>query len=183
VTDPSGKRATVLKSVLVLIAAVSAACSAGCTTVTGKGLPAAVARADRIGLFVPEHAIADWDGKPGFDGIIAQIMLYRNEDGGLKSVLVSGEVDVMFFEGPAPDNLNDAAKPFFTRTFTSEELARRVTKQYSTLWGYALRMGWESPPQTENIWLIARYRPPAGPAIYSSPAEQTMPADPPKPRN
>jgi len=180
VTDPTGKRVTILKNFLLVIAVVSAAVSPGCTPATKKGMPGPVAQADRIGLFVPDNAIANWDGKPGFDGVVAQVMLFRDEGGGLKSVLVSGEVDVMIYEGSKPDRLSDAIKPFFSWTFTSRELAERVVGQYGALWGYALRLPWNVPPQTQNVWLIARYRPPSGNAIYSSPAEQPMPIEIPK---
>ena len=187
-TDPTGKRATMLKNLknfLVLIAVVSAATAGGCTTATDKGMsapvmPAPVAHADRIALFVPPNAIVNWDGEPGFDGAIAQIMLLRNTDKGLKSVLVSGEVDIMIYEGAKPDRLSDAIKPFFSWTFTAGELAQRVVGQYNALWGYALRMQWTAAPRSAKVWLIARYRPPSGSAIYSSPAEQLMPVEIPK---
>ena len=181
-TDPTGKRATILKNFLVLAAVVSAAAAGGCTLPTKKGMPAPIPHADRIGLFVPESAIANWDGEPGFDGVVAQVMLFRDSGGGLKSVLVSGEVDIMIYEGSKPDNLSDATKPFFSWTFNAEELAQRVVGQYGSLWGYALRLPWKLPPQSEKVWLIARYRPPSGRAIYSSPAEQPMPVEAPKPK-
>jgi len=180
VIDPTGKRATTLKNVLTVIAVVSAAVSPGCTPSAKKGMPAPVARADRIGLFVPESAIVNWDAKPGFDGLIAQVMLFRDSGAGLKSVLVSGEVDVMIYEGDRPDKPSEATKPFFSWTFNAEELAQRVVGQYGALWGYALRLQWEIPPRSEKVWLIARYRPPSGNAIYSSPAEQSMPVETPK---
>ena len=186
-TDPIGKRATILKNSLVLIAIVSMAASGGCTTVTNKGpaapaRPAPVPHADDIGLLVPQKAIVNMDGKPGFDGIVAQIMLCKETDAGPKSILVSGEVDVMLYEGPKPDDLRDAAKPFFSWTFTSGELARRVVGQYHALWGYSLFLQWTTAPKPGKVWLRARYRPPSGNAIYSSPAEQVMPVDPPAPK-
>jgi hypothetical protein len=171
---------TVLKNFLVVIAVVSAAVSNGCTPPTNKGVPAPVAHADRIGLFVPESAIVNWDGKPGFDGVIAQVMLFRDTGGGLKSVLVNGEVDIMIYEGDKPDKLSDATKPFLSWTFSAKELSELVVGQYGALWGYSLRLPWRIPPRTEKVWLIARYRPPSGQAIYSSPAEQPMPVEIPK---
>ena len=139
-TDPTSKRATMLKNLLVLIAVVSAAVSGGCTTATDKGIsetrrPAPEPHADRIGLMVPQKAIVNWDGEPGFDGAIAQVMLFKNTAGGPKSVLVSGEVDIMIYEGAKPDRFSDATKPFFSWTFKADELARRVVGQYSALWG------------------------------------------------
>jgi len=145
-------------------------------------MPAPIAHADRIGLFVPESAIVNWDGKPGLDGVIAQVMLFRNEGGGLKSVLVTGDVDIMIYEGAKPANLSDAIKPFLSWTFNARELSQRVVGQYGSLWGYALRLPWKLPPRSEKVWLIARYRPPSGRAIYSSPAEQPMPVEVPKPK-
>ena len=182
-TDPIGKRATILKNFLVLTAVVSAAVSGGCTPEIDKGMPAPIPQADRIGLMVPPNAIVNWDGEPGFDGAIAQVMLFKHTaGGGLKSVLVSGEVDIMIYEGAKPDRLTDAIKPFFSWTFTAGDLAQRVVGQYNGLWGYALRLQWTVPPQSEKVWMIARYRPPSGRAIYSSPAEQSMPVEVPKPK-
>jgi hypothetical protein len=173
VTDPTGKRVTILKSLLLVIAVVSAVVSSGCTPPAKKGMPAPISHADRIGLFVPPNAIANWDGEPGFDGVIAQVMLFRHKGGGL---------DVMIYEGAKPDNLSDAIKPFFSWTFNAEELSQRAVGQYGSLWGYALRLPWKLPPRSEKVWLIARYRPPSGRAIYSSPAEQPMPVEVPKPK-
>ncbi len=171
-----------LKNFLVLIAVASAAVSGGCTTVTGEGpsaapRPAPEPNADRIGLMVPQKAIVNWDGEPGFDGAIAQVMLFKNTPGGQKSILVSGEVDVMMYEGEKPDDYSNVTKPFFTWTFTPAELAQRVVGQYGALWGYALVLEWTIPPKSEKVWMIACYRPPSGRAIYSSPAEQVMPVE------
>ncbi|MBC8373240.1 MAG: hypothetical protein ISS69_07840 [Phycisphaerae bacterium] len=181
-TDLTGKRATMLKNLLVGIAVVSAAVSGGCATVTNTGpsaarRPAPEPHADRIGLMVPQKAIVNWDGEPGFDGAIAQVMLFKNTAGGPKSILVSGEVDVMMYEGAKPDDYSNVTKPFFSWTFTPAELAQRVVGQYGALWGYALVLEWTVPPKSEKVWMIARYRPPSGSAIYSSPAEQVMPVE------
>ena len=183
--DPTAKLATVLKNFLVVLAVVSAAVSGGCTTVTNKGIsetprPAPEPHANRIGLMVPQKAIVNWDGEPGFDGAVAQVMLFKNTAGGPKSVLVSGEVDVMMYEGEKPEDFSNVTKPFFSWTFTSKELAQRVVGQYGALWGYALVLKWTVPPKSEKVWMIARYRPPSGRAIYSSPAEQIMPVEIPK---
>ena len=149
---------------------------------TGKGIsearrPAPEPHADRIGLMVPQKAIVNWDGEPGFDGAIAQVMLFKNINGGKKSVLVTGEVDVMMYEGAKPDDYSNVTKPFFSWTFTGTELAQRVVGQYGALWGYALVLEWTVPPKSEKVWMIARYRPPSGSAIYSSPAEQVVPVE------
>ena len=181
-TDTIGKRGTISKGFGVLVAVISAAVQGGCTTEINNGMPAPVQHADRIALLVPENAIVNWDGKPGFDSVMAQIMLFEKTAKGPKSVLVSGEVDLMLFEGPKPDNVNDITKPFFSQTFTARELAQRVVGQYDTLWGYSLRLQWLTAPKTKTVWLIARYRPPTGKPLYSSPAEQRMPAKSPKPK-
>jgi len=183
VTDPTGKLATILKTFLVLSAVVLAAVLGGCAPVTVKGAPAPEAHADRIGLMVPQKAIVNWDGEPGFDGAIAQVMLFKTTDGGPKSILVTGEVDIIMYEGAKPDDFSNLTKPFFSWTFTSRELARRVVGQYGALWGYALVLEWTVPPESEKVWMIARYRPPSGRAIYSSPAEQVMPVELPEPKN
>jgi hypothetical protein len=183
VTDPNSKREPHLKAFLVLVAVVAAAVQGGCTNGTvHKNLPAPIPNVDRMALFVPENAITNLDGVKGPDGLIAQVMLFRNSGSGLKSVLVSGEVDVLIYEGAKPEKFVDGTEPFFSWTFTAKELAQRVVGQYNALWGYSLRLQWPSAPKSARVWLIARYRPPAGRAIYSSPAEQRMPAKSPKPQ-
>ncbi|MDP6637500.1 MAG: hypothetical protein QGG42_21585 [Phycisphaerae bacterium] len=175
-TDPNRKRAIALRNILIL-AAVAAAAQVGCTTTPVRsGRPVTVANIDRIALLVPENAIVNWDDKPGLDGIVAQVMHFKDYGKGPKSVLVSGEVDIMVFEGPKPDRFDNAGKPFFSQTFTSGQLAQRIVGQYNALWSYSLRVRWPAVPQSSKVWLIARYRPPSGNAVYSSPAEQRMPS-------
>lgn len=176
-TDPTGKRVTVLRSFLVLTTVVSAGVLGGCEPQTIDNRPAPISQADRIALLVPENAIVNLDGEPGADGLIAQVMLLKDQGKGPKSVLVNGEVDILIYEGPKPNKISADTKPFFSWTFTSKQLAERVIRQYSTLWGYALRLRWDKAPQSSKVWLIARYRPPSGQAIFSSPAEQLVPAD------
>ncbi|MBT3200891.1 MAG: hypothetical protein HN350_13360 [Phycisphaerales bacterium] len=167
----------VLKNALLLLIAISAMGASGCTqkTINGKRLPDTVDQIDKIALLVPQNAIINWDGKPGLDGVIAQVMLFQNQEKGPKSVLVSGEIDLMLFEGRKPKTLNNAPKPFCTKTFTSSELATKIVGQYSSLWSYSLRLPWPKIPATKDVWMIARYRPKSGRAVYSSPAEQRVP--------
>ena len=167
---------------LVLVVAVVAALG-GCDATANstpapnriKGMPAPVDSADRIALLVPQVAVVNFDDQPGPDGVVAQVMRFKDYGKGPKSVLVTGEVDLMVFEGSKPKNINDAPKPFFSQTFTPAELSRCIVGQYNTLWGYSLRARWPAAPRTKNIWMLARYRPPSGSAVFSSPAEQRMP--------
>jgi len=143
------------------------------------GLPKPVAHADRIGLYVPEAAVANWDDRPGPDGVRAQVILYRDEPGGkFKSVLVTGKIDLMLYEGAQPANLSGAGTPFRSWTFNKSELARLTIGQYGVLWGYSMLLEWgREVPKSEKIWMIARYRSPTGQAIYSSPVERPMPTE------
>lgn len=168
---------TVLKNTLLLLVAVSAIGASGCTqkTIKGKRLPDSVDQIDKVALLVPQNAIINWDKKPGLDGVIAQVMLFQNQGKGPKSVLVSGEIDLMLFEGSMPKTLSSIPEPFCTQTFTSAELSARIVGQYSSLWSYSLRLPWPKIPGTKNVWMIARYRPQSGRAVYSSAAEQRIP--------
>jgi len=145
---------------------------------TLNNVPTPIAEADRIALLVPQRAVVNLDKRPGVDGIVAQVMLLKDFGKGPKTVLVTGQVELMVFEGSIPKDVRDAPKPFFSRTFTGKELARRVVGQYNTLWGYSLQAKWTKPPKSANIWIMAQYRSPEGAAIYSSPAEQRMPPKP-----
>ncbi len=180
---------TNVSRIVVILAATAALSLGGCEAkkpntsnnpraAALKNLPAPIENADRIALLVPQQAVVNLDKQPGVDGVVAQVMLLRDFGKGPKTVLVTGEVDLMVFEGSIPKNINNAPKPFLARTFTARELAGRVVGQYNTLWGYSLQAKWTSRPRSANIWIMARYRPPEGSAIYSSPAEQRMPAKP-----
>jgi len=178
VTNLTGKSRTIPKLLLAIVAAAAAITHSGCapeTTITKPSLPKPVAIVDRVALLMPESAVVNMDGKPGYDGVVAQIMLFQKSDRGIKSVLGSGDVDVLIFEGRRPNRLDDAPAPFFTWTFTSDELARHIVGQYNALWGYSLQLQWDTAPRASRMWLVARYRPTSGPAVYSSPAEQRMP--------
>jgi len=183
VTSSSGKYYTILPTRCGLIGLLLAASLCyGCQTGTKDGLPAPVAHADRIGLYVPEQAVVNWDDKPGLDGVRAQVMLFRHGPGGkLKSVLVTGEVDLILYEGPQPVSLDRAGTPFRSWTFNAEELARLAIGQYG-LAGYSMRLAWgRDVPRADKIWMVARYRPPMGQAIYSSSAQCDMPLEPKRP--
>jgi len=192
VTSFSGKYYTILpprRRLIGLLMAVSL--FGGCQPGMKNGPPEPVAHADRIGLYVPDAAVVNWDGQPGFDGILAQVMLFRDEPGGkLKSILVTGEIDMILYEGSQPASLDLAGKPFRVWTFTRAELARMKIGQYGVLWGYSMRLAWgrrvpkpipevdpETEKETEKIWLRARYRSPMGKVIYSSPIERPMPLE------
>ena len=177
-SNPAARDAVVLKNSLVLIVLTAASLAGGCTGGSGDKMPDPVANVDRIALFVPQKAIVNWDKDPELDGVVAQIMLFKDHGKGLKTVLVTGEVDLMLYEGAKPDKFSDAPEPFVSRTFTARELSRRVVGQYDALRGYAVRLEWPAAPKTTHVWLIARYRRPGGGEIYSSPAEQRMPAPP-----
>ena len=179
-TDPSGKRATILKRSLAVIAVVFAAMSPGCTPPANKGMPAPIPHADRVGLSVPGNGIVNLDGEPGYYGVTAHVVLYKNIPAGLKSILVNGELDIIIYGG-STDKFSDATEPLFSWTLTGGELALLAVRQYG-IWGYGLQLKWKTPPRPGRVWIIARYRPPSGNAIYSSPAEQLMPVEAPKPR-
>ena len=178
---------TNVSRIVVILAAAASLSLGGCeppkpkpintppATTARNNMPTPIANADRIALMVPQRAVVNLDKRPGVDGIVAQIMLLKNFDKGPKTVLVTGQVELMVFEGSIPKDVRDAPKPFFSRTFTGKELAQRVVGQYNTLWGYSLKAKWPTPPKSANIWIMAQYRSPDGSAIYSSPAEQRMP--------
>jgi len=171
---------------IALLAAALAAMLTGCAPTVKpepaaptrkiKKLPPPIDQVDRIALLAPHNAVVNLDSRPGPDGIVAQVMLVKDFGQGPKTVLVSGKVDLMVFEGSIPKNLSEAPKPFFSRTFTAEELAQRVVGQYGVLLSYALQAEWASAPQSKSIWILARYRPQSGEALFSSPAEQRMPS-------
>ena len=137
--------------------------------------PKPVERVDHMELQLPDGAATNWDSDPEPDGLRAMVRLYQtSRDKGVRAVLVSGQIDFLLFEGSRPKRPTGASSPFFTWTFTPDQLPAYVTRQYG-LWCYAMQLAWgEKAPKAKQIWLVARYRAPGGPPIYSSPIERSM---------
>jgi len=137
--------------------------------------PKPVDRVIHVELQLPDSAAINWDTDPEPDGLRVMVRLYQaSRQHGVRAVLVSGAIDFLLFEGSPPKRPADAGKPFFTWTFTRDQLPAYMARRYG-LWCYAMQLDWgKRTPRAKQIWLVARYRAPEGSPIYSSPIERSM---------
>lgn len=117
---------------------------------------------DAMELHTPMVA-ADWDGKPGADGLGARVLMYhKTADGGVRTVRVSGTVELLMFAGRLGPEQISSAKPLRTWTFEGDDLDACITKSLGlTMYSFRLPFGDLTPPKG-GITLVARYRPRGG---------------------
>jgi hypothetical protein len=128
--------------------------------------PPPVARPDGIHVLLTPVPI-NWDDRPGPDGFALDVYFSHNDQD--LSVTVSGPLEFMLYEGRLPAGGLAEAKPFCAWAFSPVRL-RRHLKTGPPGWGYAMRLGWgDRMPKSSAVTLIARYRPPDGPALLSRP--------------
>lgn len=137
--------------------------------------PEPVDRVIHVELQLADSGVFNWDTDPEPDGLRAMVRLYQaSREQGVRAVLVSGIIDFLLFEGSRPKRPADAGEPFFTWTFTPDQLPAYVARQYG-LWCYAMQLDWDDRiPKAKQIWLVARYRTPGAAPVYSSPIERSM---------
>lgn len=143
-------------------------CAAGCSADgLGPNAPEPVAQVDRVHLLLPLNPTADLDGKPGSDGVMAEVFFERVDRPA--GVAVSGTLEVLFYEGvPAPTELAQK-EPFHVETFPNATL-RRMEGAWMYGISYRIPVAWgPKPPASKSITLVVRYLPPAGPPTLSRP--------------
>lgn len=131
-------------------------------------------RVDAVQLMTPPTAM-NWDDRPGPDGVPVTVYLFRLDDP-QPVTLRSGNLDFLMFEGRVGREAL-STEPFQTWSFTAEELRSALSR---TMVGhcYQIPLAWTvKPPRTNNITLVARYRPVSGDPVYSAPTAISVRAE------
>lgn len=137
----------------------------GCVAAGCEG-PPQVQEVDYMDVFAPQGALK-LQGSSRPDGVQARVFLYRGSDA--QTVIGTGNLELMLFEGKRM-NINLAKEPpFKTWTYTPEELSK-VRGKVLGLWCYPLALFWgETTPKTPTVTLVARYMNPSGRSVVSKP--------------
>lgn len=149
---------------LRLLSLLAALVVAGCATTGGKG------DVDELHLFGMPVTL-NMDSKPGADGVAVRI--FATKGGSAKgSAISSGAIEMLMFDGvmAGPEALT--APPKQVWKYTARDLKPfREEKSLGTAYQLALR--WNEPPKRGHVTVIARYLPPKGEPVYSSPSTIT----------
>jgi hypothetical protein len=159
-----------------LLAGAAIGIAAGCGPAR-KGVsltpPKPVDRVDAIDLWAVPPAAINWDDVPGPDGIQVSVYLYRADRA--EPVLIKGKIEFVMYENRRPREGLAAAKPLRTWEYTEQELATHEMRGPAG-WGYGTQLAWgKDVPTSPVITLIARYVPPLGPPLVSSPVVIPVP--------
>jgi hypothetical protein len=143
---------------------IAALCLAACATMSGGGRGD---RIDEVHLFGLPVTL-NFDAKPGPDGFAVRVFVTKG--GGAKgSTIESGNLEVMMFDGVIGADEIATKEPNQTWKFTARQLAS-LREQTSLGNGYRFALRWENPPTHGHITVVARYVPPKGEPVYSSPS-------------
>lgn len=112
----------------------------------------------------------DLDNVPGSDAVAINIYASSSRYAhGLK--IRSGTLEIVMFDGSAASITDDPkAKPRHVWSLAPEVLAKDETATSLGV-GYRLALSWGTDrPEKKSVTLIARYLPPSGAPMYSSPS-------------
>jgi hypothetical protein len=136
----------------------------GCASLSGGGGKGDVTELHLFGLPITVNL----DGKPGADGFAVRI--YANKNGEAKGSHISaGTLEVLMFDGVVGANEFLQQKPQQTWRFSPREMSR-FEEQTSLGRGYKVALRWQQMPKRNHITVLARYLPPKGEPIYSTPS-------------
>jgi len=129
--------------------------------------PPPVSQVDKVSPEVVHSMPVNWDDRPGPDGLQVRVHFFRLDRD--LPVTVSGTVEFVLYEGRLSTGDVRSARPFRSWAFPQEALPRQISRsRYG--WCYAMQLGWGMHvPRSGVVTLIARYLPPDGPAVLSSP--------------
>ena len=142
---------------------------AGCPPADGTGGARPVARVDKVILRVPLNPLRSLDGGATPQGILLEVFFERaDRPGGLP---VTGVLEVLLYEGGSAQPVELVAQPpFHKETYPNSALMdfQGEGRLFGT--SYRLIVPWgPKTPSAEMIWIVAKYIPPAGPAVLSEP--------------
>ena len=159
------RRRALIPAGLIIAAAALAGCDAGPKQVSPTP-PAAVNGADALHVQC-SYAPVDWDGRPGSDGLVVQVLLFRQRRD--LPVLVRGTIAFRLFQGVIRAGQIGDVKPAWSWQFQGRQLRACQTRTVWG-WGYTLRLGWgQAAPATSSVTLLAEYVPEKGPTLRSDP--------------
>lgn len=137
----------------------------GCGSLSGGGT--AVDEVHLFGLPVTFNM----DAKPGADGFAVRVFV--TQGGGAKGVpITAGAIEVLMFDGVVAGDELGVKPPQQVWKFGPNQLA--PLREKTTLGtGYRFALRWENSPTRGHITVAARFVPPRGEPIYSSPSTIT----------
>ncbi len=157
------------------IAAVVALVAAGCGGVGGRSGPPVVDYVDRVELILTSPVAMNWDQHPDPDGVSVRLYFYQVRGRDVRAVTGTGRLDVLLFDGELAPEAILTTRPLHSWVFPGEQLRRSLTADAYGLWSHGLTLPWgRSIPQAPEATVVARYKAPDGPYVYSSPATVLM---------
>ncbi len=137
----------------------------GCAAIHGAG----GGRGDigEIHLFGVPVAL-NLDSKPGPDGI--GVRVFMTPAGRARGTeMHEGRLDVLMFDGVVTETDFTRTPPLKVWSFTAQQLAPVVGSSALGI-GYQLALNWgQSRPHVTSVTVVARYHPPSGPDLFSTP--------------
>jgi hypothetical protein len=111
------------------------------------------------------------DTRPGADGFAVRAFVTKN--GGAKGVTINnGTIEILMFDGAVKLDEITTKEPKQSWKFTAKQLAA-MREQTSLGNAYRFTLRWTDPPTHGHVTVLARYLPPRGEPIYSSPSSIT----------
>ena len=111
---------------------------------------------------------------PGIDGVVVKIYavdykLPRTQP------INAGTLEVLMYDGLVRGSADETNQCRHRWTFPAADLAGYASTTTIGV-GYSFRLGWgKDHPQQDKITLVARYQPPQGKPVYSSPSYVPIP--------
>lgn len=147
--------------------AVAAGCQQPDAPVRPKTPPEPVARVDQVHLWAPLQPTVKVGGGSGADAFVVEV--FFEQAGQNMPVTVSGSLDMLLFAGRVEGEGLSQAKPLQTWSFSPPQLSGMLIRGQYGMFGYRLMLPWDKPPARPMVTLVAKYRPPQGPPVISSP--------------
>jgi len=159
-----------MKPRLVIALTIAACGAAGCGQAPAHRRlarpPKPVQTVDKVTILTLPAAV-NLDDEPGPDGIRIKAMLFQKSNP--RPVTVAGQLDFLLYDRKVSIGELYTERPFHVWSFPAEKLSPYLTRNIVG-WGYAMELRWgKHGPKGAVISVAARYTPPDGPAVYSSP--------------
>ena len=112
---------------------------------------------------------------PGIDGVVVKVYAVNYKYPRTQTI-PTGVLEVLMYDGLVRGAANETNQARHIWIFPAEELpGYAITTTIGT--GYSFRLAWgKDHPRGDKISVVARYRPPEGAAVYSSPSYLAIPA-------